>query len=273
MEPLVGLALDSGLSIREFRLILSEAAVRSVAAQQHKTARRLNISGIAATTGISRSAISRILSESVSVAKKPTRWHEQSTNRVLTVWHQDPKYTTSSGKPADLNIYGRGATFDSLVKRHGRGIPTRAVLDELTRAGSVEVLSQTRVRAKSSVAMDRGLTPRAIRSFGEHATELLSTMLQNIRNPEHARFIASVSAADISSKGLPLLRKEMASKGTNFLDDLRDILIHEESDGVEGRKSSESSRVSVTVYYHEASRKVVRKQETGKRKNYRRKRW
>jgi Family of unknown function (DUF6502) len=272
LEPLVGFVLDSGLSTQELRSILREAAVRSVAARQLDVAQRLNISGIAASTGIPRGEISRILKESSSSSRQVTDRQQQSTNRILAEWHQDPKYTTSEGKPADLKIYGRGATFDTLVKSHGRGIPTRAILDELTRAGAAEVLTSSLIRAKSSVAVDRGVTPRAIRSFGERAAELLSTMLQNMRNPESARFVASVSGAEIAPAAMPLFRKELAAKGADFLAEIGDSLFRDESGGLRKRPSSRASRVSVTIFYHETPRKVAKRKDLEKRRNFRRER-
>jgi Family of unknown function (DUF6502) len=270
LEPLVGFVLDSGLSTQELRWILREAAVRSVAAKQQSAMRRINISGIAASTGIPRADISRILGSSVRPSPPSTDRQQQSTNRILAVWHEDPKFTTSEGKPADLKIYGRGATFDALVRGHGRGIPTRAMLDELTRVGAAEVLASRLVRAKTSVAIDRGVNARAVRAFGERATELLSTMLQNMRDPENPQFVASVSRASISSKVMPLLRKELASKGADFLADIQDSLSREGGNPLKTTRSG-ASRVSVTIFYHETLRKNrPKKGVRKKRENLRR---
>ncbi len=270
LEPLVGFVLDSGLSTREFRSILREAAVRSVAARQMEVTRRINISGIAASTGIPRAEISRILKARTDSSRHVSDRQQQSTNRILAVWHQDPKFTTSGGKPADLKIYGRGASFETLVRNHGRGIPTRAMLDELIRTGAAEVLSSRIVRVKSAVAVDRGVTPRAIRSFGERATELLSTMLQNMRNPETPKFVASVSGTNISSAMMPLFRKELASKGADFLADIHESLFRDIT-GLTKRNRSSTSRVSVTIFYHEIPRKAKpRNDAVKKRLNYRR---
>jgi Family of unknown function (DUF6502) len=271
LEPLVGFVLDSGLSTQDLRAILREAAVRSVAARQLEVARRVNISGIAASTGIPRAEISRILKSSPDSSRKITDRQQQSTNRILAVWHQDPKFTSPSGKPADLKIYGRGATFDALVRTHGRGIPTRAMLDELTRAGAAEVLSSQLVRVKTSVAVDRGVTPRAIRAFGERANELLSTMLQNMRNPEHPKFIASISGTNIAPTVMPLIRRELASKAADFLAELHDSMFREATNGFAKRHRTRSSRVSVTIFYHETPRRAEPKNETAKkRRNFRR---
>ena len=270
LEPLVGFVLDSGLSTQELRSILREAAVRSVAAKQMEVARRVNISGIAASTGITRAEISRILKSRADASRQVTDRQQQSTNRILAVWHQDPKFTTPGGKPADLKIYGRGASFETLVRNYGRGIPTRAMLDELIRTGAAEVLSSRIIRVKTSVAVDRGVTPQAIRSFGERATELLSTMLQNMRNSESPKFVASVSGTNISPAVIPLFRKELASKGADFLADINESLLRDVAAPTK-RNRSRASRVSVTIYYHETPRKAKpRKEAAKKRRNFRR---
>ena len=84
---------------------------------------RVNISGIAATTGIPRAEISRILKSSAEPGPKSIDRQQISTNRILAAWHDEPKFTDANGHPADLELYGRGATLESLVKTYGRGIP------------------------------------------------------------------------------------------------------------------------------------------------------
>lgn len=271
LEPLAGFVLDSGLSTLELQSIFREAAVRSVAAKQREFGRRVNISGIAASTGIPRAEISRILQS----ADKPPVYsgdlRQKSTNRILAAWHQDPKFTNPNSQPADLKIYGRGVTFESLVKNHGRGIPTRAMLDELARAGAVEVLSSQKVRAKTSVAVDRGVSPRAIKAFGDRATELLSTMLLNMRHPDRAQFIASVTGGAISANTLPLLRKEVSSKGAEFLADIQDGLLRGLNGACIKRRGVAAHRISVTIFLHEESQKREnKKHSTAARRNFRR---
>ena len=271
LEPLVGFVLDSGLSSEELHIILREAAIRSVAARQLQVARRINISGIAASTGIPRAEISRILKSSVDSSRQLADRQQQSTSRVLAVWHQDPKFNTPAGKPADLKIYGRGATFETLVRMYGRGIPTRAMLDELTRTGAAEVLASQIIRVKAPVAVDRGVSARAVRAFGVRVTELMSTMLQNMRDPENPKFIASVSGANISPALLPLFRKELANKGADFLADIHDSIIRETASVSANRRPSQASRVSVTIFCHETERQTKPKTNTvRKRRNFRR---
>jgi len=263
-EPLTGFVIDTGLSTSELNSILRHAAVRSVASRQMQIAGRINISGIAATTGIPRSEISRILKNSGRENGKLRDHRQQSTNRILAAWHNEPKFTDPNGHPADLKLYGRGATFESLVKAHGRGIPTRAILDELVRTHAVDVLPAQRIRARTSLSVNRGISHQMIRAFGDRATELLSTMLSNMRNPESARFVASVSGSTLKANALPLFRRELSAKGAEFLADLQESLVQEST-------KNRSHEVSVTVYYHEAPRTTRRKMTpSSKRRNFRR---
>jgi len=270
LEPLAGFVLDSGLSTFELQSIFRVATVRSVAAKQREFGRRINISGIAASTGIPRGEISRILQNSgdSTVAKGDLR--QQSTNRILEVWHQSPRFTNPNGHPAVLKIFGRGATFESLVKSYGRGIPTRAMLDELATAGAIEVLSLQKVRAKASVAVDRGMNSRAIRAFSERATALLSTMLLNMRHPDQSRFIASTTTTRFLPNTLPLLRKKVSSKGADFLADIQDDFLGALPVARKGRSQAAGQRVSVTVFYCEQPHRKTKRLPMTMRRNFRR---
>jgi hypothetical protein len=262
LEPLTAFVIDAGLSAGDMNLLLRAAAVRGVAKRQLEISRRINISGIAATTGIPRAEISRILNQKSIQDNRPDR-RQQSTNRILAAWHDEPKFTNVNGQPATLKIYGRGATFESLVRSYGRGIPPRAVLDELLRSRVVDVLPGQRVRAKASLSVHSGLSPQLIKAFGDRASDLLSTMLSNMRAPETPRFLATVAAPAASKKMLPLIRKELSSRSAEFLSEMRETL------AVAPRKRG-SSTVGVTVFYHETSRGNFPKRSLANRTNFRR---
>jgi hypothetical protein len=272
LEPLAGFVIDAGLSTNELHTMFRHAAVRSVASRQLEVAHRVNISGIAATTGIPRAEISRILKLKTRRYEQTADRQEKSTNRILTAWHQEPKFTNANGQPADLKLYGRGATFESLVRSYGRGIPTRAVLDELIRTRAVEVLSSQRIRAKASMAVNRGISADVIRAFGNRATELLSTMLLNMRQPDSPQFIASIFGSPVAPNALPLFRKELSNKSAEFLADIQENLVHAPIGRSSKRDGRSPNRVSVTVFYYESPRKENGKKTNAlkKRRNFRR---
>jgi hypothetical protein len=200
LEPLSSLAFDCGLSIGEVNSILREAAVRGAARRQLENEKRINISGIAAATGVSRGGISRILRDGYAAPERIDDRHQNPANRILTAWHRDPRFLTSNRLPAALKLYGRGATFESLVKQYGRGIPTRAVFDQLTGIGAIELRASQQVFPKVSVAVDRRITPQMIKAYGGWATDLLSTKLLN------------VAKSDASTSKSPKLRAKKSSK-------------------------------------------------------------
>jgi hypothetical protein len=271
LEPLAGFVLDSGLSTGELHAIFREAAARSAAAKQLEHSERVNISGIAAITGIPRADISRILKAASGPDERDGDGQQQSTNRILAAWHANPKFTGPDGQPAELHMYGRGVTFETLARKYGRGIPTRAVLDELIRSGAVELVDAQKIRAKATIAVERGMSTRAVKAFGDRASELLSTMLLNMRQPDTPKFIANVSDAAVDTETLPLFQKELSTRASDFLADVEDGLKRKATTKPSKLRSKGSTRVSVTIFYHESAGAVdATAPAAGKRRYFRR---
>jgi len=185
--------------------MLREAAVRSAAGRQLENARRINISGIAATTGISRGEISRILKHHEVATDKASNGRQNPISRILAAWHSDTRFLTANQLPAELDLYGRGFTFESLVRRHGRGIPVRAIFDELTRIGAVELTASRKIFPNTSVAVNRRITQEVIEAFGGWATDLLSAKLRNRKSSyppvsKAARLRVTISAEGRSKR-------------------------------------------------------------------------
>jgi hypothetical protein len=260
LEPLAAFVIDAGLSTSDVCLIVREAAVKFVARSQLETAQRINISGIAATTGIPRAEISRILKQNTIHNDRENDRRQQSTNRILARWHDKPKFSVIHGQAATLKLYGPGATFESLVKLYGRGIPARAVLDELLRSRVVEVLPGQRVRAKASASVHSRLSPQMVKRFGDRASDLLSTMLSHRRESESPRFLATATVL-ATSETLPDIKRKLASRSEEFLSEVR---------GSFAPRKHGSRTVGVTIFYHEKEPKHSNKTSPENRTNFRR---
>src|SRR6056297_935178 len=109
--------------------------------------RKQSKSRVAVLTGLTRIDVNQLLSQPA-----PDRIHQQEQYHrgtlVLTGWANDPEFQENN-KPmptlpfeADHDL----PSFSRLVARHSGGAPARAVLDELERNGSVEVLDDRSVR-------------------------------------------------------------------------------------------------------------------------------
>jgi hypothetical protein len=262
LQPLTSLLISAGLSAGDMCLLLREAAVKSVAKSQLEMSRRTNISGIAATTGIPRAEISRILKKRHVQDDRKNDRRQQSTNRILAQWYRDSKFAGLNGEPAALRLYGRGATFESLVKLYGRGVPVRAVLDELVRSGAVRVLPGQRIKANASLAVDMGLNPQRVKSFGDLASGLLTTMLSHMREAESSILLKTVTIP-ATPDTLRLIRKEISNRSAAFLSQVRELSATEPRRHV-------SRTVRVTILCHEGERRDLRKISSETRINFRR---
>ena len=80
-----------------------------------------------------------------------------------------------------LPIFGKRRSFEQLVALCGRGIPVRAMLDELTQLDAVERLPDQRVKAKSRIPIPAGLTSDAIAALGERTGDLLESLTIDLR--------------------------------------------------------------------------------------------
>jgi hypothetical protein len=271
LEPLSGFVLDSGLSIADVNLMLREAIVRCVAARQLENADRVNISGIAASTGIPRGEISRILKSPRRSVEQAANRHQPATNRTIIAWRQHPKFTTAGGHPADLRIYGPGATFETLVKSVGRGIPTRAILEELLNKSAVVLRSSQIIRLKSGLAVDLRFTPEGIERFGHRATTFLSILIEGLRHPEDPPILAYVSKAIVLHNAIAKFRGKITIQEAQVLAEIQAKLRRWATKNGASRKSTVTRRVTLTVCIHQgAVNSQPKKGILAKRRNLRR---
>jgi hypothetical protein len=192
-------------------LILRTAAVQSAAVRQLEEGNRINISGIAAITGIPREEVSRILNSSESLASGAMEARQNVLSKILRAWHCDADYLTAARRPRDLKIFGGGQTFESLVKTYGQGIPIRAILDELKRVGAIQLLtSSQKIRPKRSIAINPRITYKKIRDF-DAATDSVYFCL---RSRSDAAFVERVFGA--REEAHAQLAKRWPRKRRNF---------------------------------------------------------
>jgi Family of unknown function (DUF6502) len=269
LAPLSDFALDSGLSITEVNSLFRQAAVHRAVARQLEDAQRVNISGIAAMTGISRAEISDLLNPARRSPNKIVKTRQKLTNRILAAWHSDPKFTTASGRPAVLKIYGRGATFESLVRQLGRGIPIRAILDEMMRSGAIEMRGSQEICPKKSVTSGPRITAQLIKSFADRASKLLSVTLDNLRRPDATVYVESASRTKLSPSSIPVLRRDFPGKSEELLAELQTALVRMHTRTRITGDVPRLGRLSVTIAYHEVPRKNL-KVPSKKRRNFRR---
>jgi hypothetical protein len=248
VDPLVDLMFDAGVTVREFNQIVRERAVRAAARRVSKETGRDSISRVAIITGLPRSEVARILkSEDGSFSK---RLGQPPVRKVLAAWFDDPRFLATNGYPAVLPIFGKRRSFEQLVAIYSRGIPVRAMLDELTQIDAVERLDDQRVKAKTRIPILTGMTASAIGVIGERTRDLLDTLRNNLRRTSNPLF-EGTALADVTDPAMvSLIRREITEQGANFINSANSLFSRST---VKAKrliaKRSTKNRLGVTVYY------------------------
>jgi Family of unknown function (DUF6502) len=248
VDPLIDLMFDTGVTVREFSQIARERAVRTAARRVSKESGRESKSRVAIITGLPRSEVARILgSDDVSPSK---RLGQHPARNVLAAWFDNPRFLAANGDPAVLPIFGKRRSFEHLVAMHSRGIPVRAMLDELTQLDAVERLEDQRVKAKSRIPIQTGMTVSAITAIGERTRDLLETLTQNLRRTSKPLFEGTAFADETDLEMVSLIRREVAEQGATFINSANSLFGRS---SVKAKrlitKTSTKYRLGVTVYY------------------------
>jgi hypothetical protein len=219
VEPLVQLFLDLGITSPEAESLLRSLFVhkaREWLADSSEHGQNPSDVRVALVTGVHRNFIRRILGEPPRIAAvRQQKGHR--AERLLDAWHSDPVYLDSSGKPRDLSERAPEPSFYSLAGRYVPGAAPGVVLEELRRAGVVQMLAEHRVRVRTRIFRLRGLNASNVGELGQRARELLETLTHNLRGPDEALFCDSMSEIEIDAARLPIVRALIARRASTFL--------------------------------------------------------
>jgi hypothetical protein len=196
-----------------------------------------------------RSEVARVLK---SIDKSPSkRLGQHPARKVLAAWFDDPRFLSANGEPAVLPIFGKRRSFEQLVGMCSRGMPVRAMLDELAQIDAVEILENQRVKAKSRVPVLAGLTGSAVALIGERTSDLLETLTNNLRTTSKPFFEGTAVMDEADLEMVPLVRREIAAQGTNFINSANSLLSRSfvKTSRSPPPKPSAKCRLGVTVYY------------------------
>jgi hypothetical protein len=136
LRELAFILVSRGLSLKGFSELSRSAFVQAAAGLSRLQNGRVNYSRVAATTGLSRADVKRLLENRRTGALVVNQ--QTAVERVLNGWRHDARFSRA-GKARLLRILGTSESFSSLAKKYGGDVPYRAVLNELQRIGAVKV--------------------------------------------------------------------------------------------------------------------------------------
>lgn len=143
LAPLVRLLVASGVTYPQFVSALKRAFLRAAHAELSVSGKRISDSAISIVSGVHRKYVRAMMSEARLRSHEPDRVLSLA-GEVMARWASDTRYLGDDGSPRPLPLRNGNGTSDSpsfeqLTQSVSRDFHSRAVLEELSRLGVVEV--------------------------------------------------------------------------------------------------------------------------------------
>lgn len=179
LRPLIRLAMKRGISYKHFsslvRWVFYDIAKNDLIIKGRKQTQ----SRISVLTGFSRKEVKHL-----SEMDPPTSQKEFERNnrcaRVISGWRRETDFVDKEGRPIIIPIYGKGTTFETLVRKFSGDIPTRAIIDELLRVGAVQLEPEQRLQLITDVFVPTFDEVSKFQILGTDVGLLISTIENNI---------------------------------------------------------------------------------------------
>ncbi len=249
LRPLVRILLRNGVAYGTFAELVKKVYV-DVAYQDHTIpGKKQTISRVSAITGLTRKEAKRLL-EMDEADDQDSRERYNRAIRVISGWLNDPRYWDERGNPMDLPVEGDEPSFSSLVKKYSGDIPTQAMLQTLSDAGSVTTMENGLVRLVNHAYIPGNDPVEKINILGTDVGELIATIDHNLTAPEHElKFQRKVSNRQICIDSLPEFKRISARKAQTLLEDLDEWLARHECPQEGDAAGKQSAYVSLGIYY------------------------
>jgi len=217
LAPLVRVLLRHGVSHAEFASWAKQTYVKEAHSNFGIDGKKPTVSRLAIVTGINRKEVKRILDLPTDVVPAVAK-HNRAI-RVVTGWLQDSTFKDANGEPLPLTYGDIDSSFNQLVKRYGGDVPARALLDELSRVGTVSEEGNT-ITLASKGYVPHESEEAMLDLFATSARDLLTTLDHNVSGEGTARLQMSVAYDDVGAEGVKAFRQLSSKKALELLQEL-----------------------------------------------------
>lgn len=251
LRPLVVLLIKNGVAYKTFA-DLTKWLFYDVARTEFTLAgRKQTLARICVLTGLSRKDV-RHLAELPAPADDDQGDQYNRGARVISGWCRDKRCLDKRGRPRTIPITGGAGSFDDLVKRYSGDMPTRAVLDELTRIGVLKVTSKNRVRLIKDALVPHGDEDLKFNILGTDVGLLIATIEHNLDPGTQAPFFQrKVSYNNLPEEALPKIREMASRRAVPLLDALDNYLSARDRDTNQQVKGTGRYEAGIGIYYFE----------------------
>ncbi len=208
-------------------------------------------SRVSLLTGIHRKDVRRLRAEQLATTNPPALRREASIAvRVVTAWATDANYQNSRNKPRPLPLRaaGKQPSFESLVMKLKADMRPAVVLDELVRAGVVQV-EKDKVRLLRNAYVS-ALPADKLAFLGANVGDHLQSALHNIVGEDQAFLERAVYYGLVDGGDLQQARPELVRRAERFLRDINSLVMPLNTAATK-RSVTNGRRMRLGVYYYE----------------------
>jgi hypothetical protein len=223
--------------------LLRQSFVHAACDLQPELPRHGMVSRIAATTGINRREVTRLVQ-----AKSPRRAQRPSlAAEVIARWAALPLYRGEDGAPLPLPRQGEAPSFETLARSITQDIHPRSILEELLRLGIVshnEATDQIMLCCSEHVPgrHQADLLGFLADNIGDHLESGVANILQNgIEHHDQAVFADELSEESLQALA-PLIRKHWHSLRDELVPVITGLIA---SDRAAGRPQAHRVRIGM----------------------------
>lgn len=204
---------------KEFAEIAKTAFVQVATAEFGLRGRPTNVSRVSILTGIGRREVRK--QRDALAEAQPAPAFLNAATRVLSGWHQDPRFLAADGKPLTLGIdAGPNPSFDELWRGYGGDVPVGALLKELRTVGAVEEFERGRLRVLQRAYIPRQFDEQKTLRAGGAFEDFGATVVHDLtcKPGEPLRFERRATNASIDLRAVPEFRALLEREGQAFLE-------------------------------------------------------
>lgn len=252
LRPLIRILLRNGVPFGSFaeaaRWVYVDVALKEFGIE----GRKASDSRAAVVTGLTRKEVRRLKNIAEPCQVEMAANYNRAA-RVVSGWVRGRTYTDAAGSPLDLPIEGEDeATFSGLVKKHGGDVPVRAVLDELSRVGTVSLAGDGKVRLLERAYVPHTGEEEKTAILGTDVADLINTIDINLKRAGGApRFQRKVAYDNVPGEAVAPFRKMSAERAQRLLEQLDRYLAEHDRDTHPGLQGTGRCRVGLGIYYFE----------------------
>jgi hypothetical protein len=251
LRPLVRIMLRNGMSFAAFCNIAKWVYVDTAAREFGLNGRTSSTSRISVITGLSRKEVKRVRDEAHPQDNSLSDRYSRAA-RVIAAWRREGDYTDESGNPLILALTGEEPSFAGLVRKFSGDMPFRAVLDELTRAGTAEKTMENGIRLINRSYIPGQDDEMCLHILGTDTAHLVSTIDHNMKAGPSSRFFQrKVSYDNLPGEILPVFHELAGHSSQRLLEDLDKWLSNYDRDLLPETKGGGGHLAGIGIYYFE----------------------